>query len=86
MEDFATFKKLWKKQVLPHYVGLFYEERKTLPIQGDPDTTATQRKEWNSKFIEGFKIDLPSLVCEMEEVEKGDYPLIKREKKPHRQL
>lgn len=76
-----SFKKLWQKKLSPISVALFYEEKKTLPLNITHEPSQSQRKEWGHKFIEGFKIDLPSLTCEMEEVEKGELPLIKRERR-----
>ena len=81
VSDFSSFKKLWKKKLSPMGVALFYEEKKTLPLNITEEPSPSQKKEWGHKFIEGFKIDLPSLTCEMDEVEKGDYPLIKRERR-----
>lgn len=81
VSDFSSFKKLWKKKLSPMGVALFYEEKKTLPLNITEEPSPSQKKEWGHKFIEGFKIDLPSLTCEMNEVEKGDYPLIKRERR-----
>lgn len=81
IDDLASFKKLWQRKLQPHSVALFYEEKKTLPLSIPQETSTTQIKEWGHKFIEGFKIDLPSLTCEMEEVEKGELPLIKRERR-----
>jgi len=57
------------------------KRKKTLPLDIPQETSMAQIKEWGHKFIEGFKIDLPSLICEMEEVEKGELPLIKRERR-----
>ncbi|MCB1081554.1 MAG: glycosyltransferase family 2 protein [Chlamydiia bacterium] len=79
--DLPSFKSQWKEKQTPHAVALFFEERKTLPLNIPSETTEVQKKEWGHKFIEGFKIDLTSLSCEMEEVAKGELPLIKRERR-----
>ncbi len=80
--DLPSFKKLWKRKLTPATVALFYEEKKTIPLNLAQEVSLTQKKEWGHKFIEGFKIDLPSLTCEMEEVAKGgELPLIKRERR-----
>jgi hypothetical protein len=81
VDDLPSFKKLWQRKLQPHSVALFFEEKKVLPLDIPQETSMTQIKEWGHKFIEGFKIDLPSLTCEMEEVEKGELPLIKRERR-----
>jgi|JI10StandDraft_1071094.scaffolds.fasta_scaffold00236_24 glycosyltransferase involved in cell wall biosynthesis len=81
IDDLPSFKKLWQRKLQPHSVALFFEEKKTLPLDIPQETSMAQIKEWGHKFIEGFKIDLPSLICEMEEVEKGELPLIKRERR-----
>lgn len=81
VNDLVSFKKYWKRHLRPEGVALFFEEKKTLPMGIDEETSLLQKKEWGHKFIEGYKIDLPSLSCEMEEVEKGELPLIKREKR-----
>lgn len=81
VSDLSSFKKLWQRNLSPTGVALFYEEKKTLPLNIMHEPSASQKKEWGHKFIEGFKIDLPSLTCEMEEVEKGELPLIKRERR-----
>jgi hypothetical protein len=81
IDDFTSFKKLWQRKLQPHSVALFYEEQKTLFLSIPQETSTAQIKEWGHKFIEGFKIDLSSLNCEMEEVEKGELPLIKRERR-----
>ena len=78
--DFGTFEKLWKKTLRPEAVALTYDAKKTTPLKMEQEASHSQKKEWNMKFIEGYKIDLPSLSCEMEEVSKGELPLIKREK------
>ena len=80
VSDLPSFKKLWQKKLSPMSVVLFYEEKKTLPLNITHEPSSSQKKQWGHKFIEGFKIDLPSLTCEMEEVEKGEFPLIKRER------
>lgn len=80
LKDLYGFNQFWKKQLRSHGVALFYEEKKTLPLKLDHEENLTQKRDWKHKFIEGYKIDLPSLLCEMDEVQKGDYPLIKREK------
>lgn len=81
VQDLAAFKQLWKKLLPSHSVALFYEEKKALPLKLEKEETLTQKKDWGNKFNEGYKIDLPSLLCEMDELQKGDYPLIKRERK-----
>lgn len=78
--DLPSFKKLWQKKLSPLAVALFYEEKKTFPIKFDQEISYAQKKDWGYKFIEGFKIDISSLACELEEVGKGELPLIKREK------
>lgn len=80
VKDLSAFKQVWKKLLPHHAVALFYEEKKSLPLKLQQEATLTQKKEWGNKFIEGYKIDLPSLVCEMDEMQGGNYPLIKREK------
>lgn len=80
-QDLAAFKQQWKKRLPRHAVALFYEEKKALPLKIAQEETLTQKKEWGDKFIEGYKIDLPSLLCEIDEIQGGDYPLIKREKR-----
>ena len=65
LEDFSSLKQFLKDQLSPETVALFFEEKKT----------------WGHQFIEGFKIDLPSLLCDADEYKEGDYPLIKREKR-----
>jgi hypothetical protein len=77
----SAFHKLWQRMLYPSAVGLFYEEKKVLPIARVEDPSLSQKKEWGHKFIEGYKIDLPSLTCELEEVEKGELPLIKRDRR-----
>jgi hypothetical protein len=81
VQDLAAFKQLWKKLLPSHSVALFYEEKKALPLKLEKEETLTQKKDWGNKFNEGYKIDLPSLLCEVDELQKGDYPLIKRERK-----
>lgn len=81
IDDLPAFKKLWQRKLQPQNVALFFEEKKTLPLNIPQETSSAQIKEWGHKFIEGFKIDLPSLTCEMEEVGKGELPLIKRERR-----
>ena len=80
VKDLSAFKQVWKKLLPHHAVALFYEEKKSLPLKLQQEATLTQKKEWGNKFIEGYKIDLPSLVCEIDEMQGGNYPLIKREK------
>jgi len=81
VQDLPAFKQLWKKRLSSHAVALFFEEKKALPLKLDKEVTLTQKKDWGHKFIEGYKIDIPSLLCEIDEVQTGDYPLIKREKR-----
>jgi len=81
VQDLAAFKQLWKKQLPSHSVALFFEEKKALPLKLEKEETLTQKKDWGTKFNEGYKIDLPSLLCEVDEVQGGDYPLIKRERR-----
>ena len=81
VSDLPSFKQFWKRHLQPGAVALFFDEKKILPMKFEKEVSLVQKKEWGHKFIEGFKIDLPSLSCEMEEVEKGELPLIKREKR-----
>ncbi len=81
INDLPAFRKLWKRKLTPEAVALFYEEKKIVPIVAIQDPTLSQKKEWGHKFLEGYKIDLPSLTCELEEVEKGEFPLIKRDRR-----
>jgi len=81
VDDLPSFRKLWRRKLTPAAVALFYEEKKILPLDPTGDPSLAQKKEWGHKFIEGFKIDLPSLTCELEEVEKGELPLIKRDRR-----
>ncbi|MGE0197675.1 MAG: glycosyltransferase family A protein [Simkaniaceae bacterium] len=80
-KDFPAFKQFWKGKLTPEAVALFFEEKKTLPMKFQTEASSAVKKKWGHQFIEGFKIDLPSLTCEMDEMEKGELPLIKREKK-----
>ena len=81
INDLPAFRRLWERKLTPAAVALFYEERKILPILAIQDPTLSQKKEWGHKFIEGYKIDLPSLTCELEEAQKGELPLIKRDRR-----
>ena len=81
IKDVAGFEHFWKRQLPSHSVALFYEEKKVLPLKCTREPTLTQKKDWGHKFIEGYKIDIPSLLCEMGELQGEDYPLIKRVRK-----
>jgi len=76
----SHFKSFWKSQLKPHTVALFFDEKKGLPLSHKQEIPLAQKREWGQKFNEGYKIDLPSLLCEIDELENGEYPLIKREK------
>ncbi|WP_194847611.1 glycosyltransferase family 2 protein [Candidatus Neptunochlamydia vexilliferae] len=75
----ASFKKLWEKKLSSQGIVLFFEDKKTTVL--DLKSSRNRKKRWGHKFIEGFKIDLASLVAETEEIEKGNLPLVKRGKK-----
>ena len=79
---FPSFKKLWQKKLTPVDVALFYEEKKTFIVNQACEFSPSQKKEWGYRFIEGFKIDLATLFCQVQELEKGTIPLIKRERRP----
>lgn len=81
INDLSAFRKLWERKLPPAAVALFYEEKKIVPIVALQDPSLSQKKEWGHKFIEGYKIDLPSLTCELEEAQKGELPLIKRDRR-----
>ncbi|MCB1106786.1 MAG: glycosyltransferase family 2 protein [Chlamydiia bacterium] len=81
IDDLPAFRKLWQRKLLPAAVALFFEEKKVLPLKTTQEPTLAQRKEWGHRFIEGFKIDLSSLSCELDEMEKGELPLIKRDRR-----
>ncbi|MCB1109457.1 MAG: glycosyltransferase [Chlamydiia bacterium] len=81
IDTLPAFFKLWERKLAPAAVALFYEEKRVLPLAFPLDASLSQKKEWGHKFIEGYKIDLPSLTCELEEVEKGEIPLIKRDRR-----
>lgn len=80
LKDLSTFEQYWKKSLRQKGVALFCEEKKALPLKLNREETLARKKGWGHKFIEGYKIDLPSLLCEVDEGHE-DYPLIKREKK-----
>ncbi len=80
LENLSSFEKLWQKTLLIGSVPLFFEEPKALSLKLGGEESLSKKKEWGQKFIEGYKIDLPSLSCEVDGFEeKGSYPLIKRE-------
>ena len=80
LEDLDSFEKIWQQGLLIGSVPLFFEEPKALSLKLDGGESLSKKKAWGQKFIEGYKIDLPSLSCELDEIgEEGNYPLIKRE-------
>lgn len=81
VKDLAGFKSLWNRQLSSREIALYYEETKTIPLHYEREIALAQKKEWGRKFIEGYKIDLPSLLCGGDEGKEGDYPLIKRERR-----
>jgi hypothetical protein len=81
--ELSSLKHLLKNQLSPESVVLFFEEKKLLSLGHTREASEMQRREWGDKFIQGFKVDLSSLLYEGEEFERGDYPLVKREKKSH---
>ena len=80
VETLGAFKRLWRNTIAAHSVALFFNDAKRVaPLVGAAFSKERQR-EWAYQFIEGFKIDLASLLCEAEVIEEGVYPLIKRQR------
>lgn len=80
IETLSAFQKLCLRKLSPASAALFFEEKKVLPIALEQDAAPAKKKEWSHKFIEGYKIDLSSLTCELDALDKGELPLIKRDR------
>ncbi|MBI3211104.1 MAG: hypothetical protein HYZ47_00220 [Simkania negevensis] len=60
-------------------VILFFEKPQGFLLSLEKTSSPMEKKGWGKKFIEGFKIDLPSLISERKESAIEEYPLIKRQ-------
>ncbi|NGX50890.1 MAG: hypothetical protein K1060chlam2_00741 [Chlamydiae bacterium] len=80
VNDFSSFKHYWRRHLQPEVVALFFDEKMVLSMNSDKEPSLATKREWSHKFIEGFKIDLPSLSSEIDELENGELPLIRQEK------
>ncbi|MEM7174484.1 MAG: hypothetical protein AAF443_00945 [Chlamydiota bacterium] len=78
---FAAFKRLWRDTIAMHSIALFFCGAQVTTTIAGAVSSKEQQRQWAYRLIEGFKIDLPSLLCELEVIEEGAYPLIKRQRR-----
>ena len=76
----SNFKQPWEKLLPSQFIALLHRDCKIVPIRFDEEPTLNQKKQWIRKFIEGYKIDVPTLLCRAGTI-STDYPLVKREKR-----
>ena len=70
-----AFVYAWEERVPRDSIVLFFEKAKLTSLEKSV-IAKEEQVAYARRFIEGFKIDLPSLICEGS---NADYPLIKRQ-------
>ncbi len=80
VHTWGAFTQAWLHTVTEHTIVLsFCEEKTKEAVVASAHFSEKQRQAWAYHLIKGLKIDLPSLLCESEEMVEGKYPLIKRQ-------
>lgn len=76
---YSNCKQTWKNLLPSQLIALLHQDYKMVRIRFEEEPTLSQKKEWVRKFIEGYKIDMPTFLCQAGKI-SPDYPLIRREK------
>ncbi len=80
LHTWGAFTQAWFHTLEEHKIVLSFCEKKTKEaVVASAHFSEKQRQAWAYHLIKGLKIDLPSLLCESEELVEGKYPLIKRQ-------